>query len=375
VKPAKGRSRAAVATALSIVLHAVFGVGLYFAPSVTPPINITYEFEVTDQKRDFMPPEVPEEPPPPPPPRKRPKPRPDEGGGPDAGADERDGGVPDGGPTDGGVPDAAPADGGRPAPVATKDLRKFAPGGARVIVLLRNDLVRGSPYRDAAVGLMRALPDWRSLVGDSDFDPVRELDAMLIATPNPYDVTATFLAARVKSEARAKREIKPRFTPGDTRTLDWPFEKLAVVARPEQHDRIAGPWLGHLRRFEQQTSGGAALYLTLQDLKGLMELTGGKIIRIPSVVELSMTAAVPAAVRIRLSYDDEAQAEKVREAWPWITDKIKRYPPVQLFGMATVTDSLTPRREGAVVFIEGNVSQKHVEAVLGLARMALLRQL
>lgn len=360
--------------ALSVLAHAVFGLVIWLAPSVAPPINLQYEFDVVQDQRDFFPPEVPDEPPPPPPPRKK-KPPAEEPGddaeeaAPDGGV--ADGGVPDGGPSDGGAPDAGP----RPAPVATKDLRKFAPGGARVIVVLRADLVRSSPYRQAAEGLMRALPDWRILVGGSDFDPVGELDAMLIATPNPYDLTATFLAARVRNEARARRIIKPETFPGDPRRLAWPVAGLAVFARPEHHERIAGPWLRHLQRFESQSRGGAALYLTLQDLKGLMEVTGGKIIRIPKIVELSLTVSDPAIVRVRNSYEDEETAEKVREAWPWIVDKIKSYPPVQLLGLGGITDELVPRREGTVVYVEGAVSKKHIEALLALARMALLHQL
>ncbi len=360
--------------AISVVLHAFFGVGLWLAPAIKPPLQITYEFDVVKNK-DFLPPEAPDEPPLPPP-RRRPKPKPAGEGPGDGGVP--DGGVPDGGPTDGGPTDG-PADGGAPdaapRPVATKDLRKYAPGGARVIVLLRNDLVRRSPYRAAAEGLLRALPDWRSLVGDSDFDPIGELDAMLVATPNPYDVTATFLAARVKNESRARAAIHPQVGPNDPRTLDWPVEHLAVFASKEQHEKIAGPWLRHLQRFENQTSGGAALYLTLQDLKGLMEVTGGRIIRIPRTCELSVTVTEPASLRLKNTYEDEDTAQKVLEAWPWIVDKVKHYAPVQIFGLATLPDSLTPRREGTILYVEGTVARRHIEALLTLARMALLRQL
>src|SRR6478609_4213156 len=83
-----------------------------------------------------------------------------------------------------------------PPPPETTDLSPFAPDDAHLVVLLRMDKLRNSPHRAGAEALLSALPDWNTLVVGSDVSPIDDFEALLIATANPHDVTATFLAAR-----------------------------------------------------------------------------------------------------------------------------------------------------------------------------------
>ena len=73
----------------------------------------------------------------------------------------------------------------------TADLSKFAPGDAKILLLLRTDRMRRSPHRMAVETLLRHLPDYDTLVSGSTLSPFDDFNALLIATSNPMDVTAT----------------------------------------------------------------------------------------------------------------------------------------------------------------------------------------
>lgn len=75
-------------------------------------------------------------------------------------------------------------------------LAAFAPGDAALLLLLRNDRIRGGPYEEDVKRLLGVFYDFKTLLWDNGIDAIQDLDALLIATPNPYRVTRTFLAVR-----------------------------------------------------------------------------------------------------------------------------------------------------------------------------------
>lgn len=79
-------------------------------------------------------------------------------------------------------------------PVAT-DLGMWGPEGARLVVVIRNDRLRQSPHAQSVRDVLDSFPDWRTLVGGADVDPLNDIDTTLIASSNPKYINQTFLAA------------------------------------------------------------------------------------------------------------------------------------------------------------------------------------
>ncbi len=79
-------------------------------------------------------------------------------------------------------------------PIAT-DLSMWGPEGAQLVVVVRNDRLRTSPHADDVRSVLHAFPDWRTLIGGANLDPLNEIDTTVIASANPKYINQTFLAA------------------------------------------------------------------------------------------------------------------------------------------------------------------------------------
>ena len=84
----------------------------------------------------------------------------------------------------------------RDGPNDLPDMRSFAPGNARMTVLVRFDQLRGQPYERVIRKIVRAVPDYRLLLGVPTFDPTRDMDWFFMASPDPRYIQNTFLAVR-----------------------------------------------------------------------------------------------------------------------------------------------------------------------------------
>jgi hypothetical protein len=121
-------------------------------------------------------------------------------------------------------------------PGATHGVQSYAPEGSRVTALLRVDRLRGSPYLAAVDGLLLHLPDRRDLLEGTGLDLYRDIDALLIATPNPLDQAVTFLAARHRLSDGTLRSALEKGARATGRKLSWRSER----GRPFAERQSAG---------------------------------------------------------------------------------------------------------------------------------------
>lgn len=170
-----------------------------------------------------------------------------------------DQGTPDAGP-DLGLPPGERYPAGTINPIAT-DLGMWGPEGARLVVVTRNDRLRASPHAQSVQNLLQAFPDWRTLVGGADLDPLRDIDAMVVASSDPRYINRTFLAAvhhlptervvRTLSQGQHggvaweqnDGRLIGRPTPNegvDPRVFFVPTEKIFVFSRPEFMNALQG---------------------------------------------------------------------------------------------------------------------------------------
>jgi len=121
-------------------------------------------------------------------------------------------------------PPVTDPDGGAARPRPTS-VRSYAPEGSRVTALMRLDRLRDTPYAGLVDALLLHLPDRRDLLEGTDLDLFRDVDALLIATPNPLDYRATLLAIRHHLSDRAVRAALERGARATDRKLAWRTER------------------------------------------------------------------------------------------------------------------------------------------------------
>jgi len=131
-----------------------------------------------------------------------------------------------------------PADGGA-APPRPQSVRSYAPEGSRVTALLRVDRLRDTPYATLVDAMLMRLPDRRDLLEGTDIDLYRDVDALLVATPNPLDPAVTFLAVRHHLTDGALRAALDKGARATGRKLSWRTERGRPFAerRPSAADR------------------------------------------------------------------------------------------------------------------------------------------
>ena len=125
------------------------------------------------------------------------------------------------------------------------NLHVMAPGNARLIVLIRNDRVAGSPFENSVRKLFKAFPDYKMTLGASQIDPVRDLNAMLIATANPMYLAETFL---VVSHNLNPTDLKKYVSESFPVKIDWTTHNGHPIGIPDSNDGKYNPLSGYYRR-------------------------------------------------------------------------------------------------------------------------------
>ena len=131
-----------------------------------------------------------------------------------------------------GPPDAR-GGAGEPRPPS---VRSYGPKGSRVTALLRIDRLRGTLYAPLVDGLLVNLPDRHDLLDGTGVDLYRDIDAILIATPDPRDARVTFLAVRHHLTDAEMRTALQRGARATGRELLWRTER----GRPFAERRSVG---------------------------------------------------------------------------------------------------------------------------------------
>jgi hypothetical protein len=282
------------------------------------------------------------------------------------------------------------ASGSRPAaprplpPPETTDLAPFAPEDAQLVVLLRMDKLRQSPHREAVEALLGALPDWSTLVAGSGVSPLDDFDALLIATADPRDATATFLAARHADLPKIRALAGRPLPDGDPRQFRTLKPGLTALAPPDAWaaPALAGggggggggttgdgktvslqhKWLEQLEKFDEvaRAPGGPAVLVTFADVPALLQLGAG--IPTPQALELATTAEGPLSLRLRAAFQNEAEARAFAAEWPQI---LARYRSMAaLLGLSTALDELRLEVHGSEAQLSGRIPEAQVRLAL-----------
>ena len=255
-------------------------------------------------------------------------------------------------------------------PPETTDLSPFAPDDAHLVVLLRMDKLRRSPHRAGAEALLAALPDWTTLVAGSGISPVDDFEALLIATANPHDVTATFLAARHADTPKMRALVERKLPDGDPRVFKIVSPTLALLTQPNELGRDMGDpratWLAQLEQFDRvaQADNGPAVLVTLSDAPALIHFGDG--LPTPQAIAVAATADASPAARVRVVFADAAEAQAFGRAWPRILQRYRE--ATALFGLSTALDGFQLSINDAQVELTGRVPEAQMRLGLNWVR-------
>ncbi len=274
-------------------------------------------------------------------------------------------------------------------PPQTTDLRPFAPDDAHLVVLLCANKLRRSPHRAGIEALVGAVPDYRMLIDGTGLTVMDDFEALLFATSNLRDPTATFFAARFPDGSRLRTVISRPIRSGDARVFRVLAPGLAVLTQPGDAARLDAAahaeaahadggsddararWLAELERFDRvsREAGGPAVVVTLSDAPSLFRLGDG--LPTPSALALAATADAAAAVRIQLVFATVEEAEKFAAAWPGLVLRWRQ--KTALLGLGPALDQLALSRDGARLELAGHVPEAQLRIGLAFAR-ALIPQ-
>jgi hypothetical protein len=335
---------------------------------------------------------------------------------------------------DAGAPTAAdarrPADSQRPEPAAPRprDLSGYGPEGSRLTALLRLDRLRATPDAASYIGpideVLRLLPDRRRLLEGTGLDLYRDFDALLIATPDPFDDAVTFLAVRHHLDDAALRAALDRGAAAGHHPIEWreeagrpvgarhgegrddrlfvlPEPHLAVIAPPAYAKLLIEPPpgdAGRLARGERRASpdadhrGGAwgpsqgphhndwrGLVARIDAEDGAMPeeavfmLTATNLIRgeasgapaaMPRVLSLLAGTAPSPFLQLTAEFAAEAQARAWQAEWPAWRQKLLGNPLVLLAGLNPIVTRAELERSGATITLHTTATPEETRRIL-----------
>ena len=289
-------------------------------------------------------------------------------------------------------------------------LGTLAPGDAALMLLLRMDRLRKSPYEEAVRRLLEVFYDHKTLLWTSGMDPIQDFDAMLIATPNPYRVTRTFLAVHHSLPPRRVRRGLSRAARYQNKRMRWrrhgsvlhgqipspprhPRDPRVVVLRrnvvmltdpahipllslrPESTARRAPdagvevPWVQRLEQMEGMGGSGKegpGLLLQAINLPRLVRLPPD--FTTPQSFKLTIPATDPSDLHALIFFATPADARTFLAAVPRRIKQAKRSLLLRLLGVTSLLESIQFKRRGTIVDARVQLSGEQVNSLLGIFR-------
>ncbi|HSZ81941.1 MAG TPA: hypothetical protein VLA14_06655 [Polyangia bacterium] len=328
-----------------------------------------------------------------------------------------------------GADDAADDEASGPGPT---DLRQLGPEGSRFTMLLRVDRLKNTPFAEPVDALLMRMPDRRDLLEGTGLSFYDDFEALLIATPNPLDYTATFLAARhhlgdvamrsaIDRGARATNRVvawraqdgRPwgerhargpaSALPGarDERIIVLPAPGLVVVTPPAYRALLRAParaaaadggldagdvdggapapsWAALLRRIDDETGLLPADAVAMASAVDLFKRAPGAPppallgveLEVPRALTVVMGVAPEPYFEITAAFADEAAARRCEESWPTLQRRLRTNPYLVLGGLSSLAARITATREGGTVRLRLTSSTDEAVRVLLIAARA-----
>jgi hypothetical protein len=273
-----------------------------------------------------------------------------------------------------------------------------------VRVILRMASLRTSPHRPALLSLLTAFPDMHILAHGTGRPAaalaallVDELQVLLIATPDPSNITATAFYGIYEDRQDRGDRATLRGVLGQRQRLDWdprelsaPARGLLAFARPDllgpgtytppppagaPPDRPESPtapppsppadWAAQLR--SALLVPGPALSAEILNVHERIRLGGG--LPTPTALRLAMSGEERPSVVLRAELRTPGEAAQLAALVPELKAKLSPY--LFLFGLSGLLDDLKLETRGAAVELAGPVPGRQLDVLLGLLAQQL----
>ncbi len=214
--------------------------------------------------------------------------------------------------------------------------------------------IRKLSFREQAIDIMAAFPDFEFLVSKGGFDPLHDFDHIVIASSNIRDWRQTFLAVDYKMSREELKAGIERAVAANDEHIEWIEEngilrgnpvplgedpdvdqrwfvllenKVAVYVLPDflphiladevGEDPTAGNFVANLtklRRFaaRQPTAG---LQVVVSNLRRSVKRTKGLAFQVPDRIELSAEAEEDPELIVRGTFDTAVDAKAFQQWW------------------------------------------------------------
>lgn len=291
------------------------------------------------------------------------------------------------------------------------NLHVLAPGNARIIVLIRNDRVKGSRFESSIRRLFLAFPDYKFTLGASDIDPILDIDALLIATANPKLYAETFLVAshhippeklhHAIQQAFPTRlnwrhyNERPLAVPDSTdgqynprsgiykRAIYLPDDQTVLFLKPEvlpslntaHVDAIVATRDQDLSTPEQKQTflqslgtigngdslSAPTLFFMLQGIENIYLGAGFPKFNPPKALMASLSTADQPHVNLQATFASEEDAKQFASLWPQITHAASN---LGIPGVGVILNALSLTPEKEQLFVTGDLNGAMISLVL-----------
>ena len=367
-----------------------FGIGEEIAMAATPPAAAPPEAALAETEHGADDPQGESEPD-----AGRPEPADRDAGVPPATA------IPDAGETATALA-AADEDGGQTLGFGDRDGGATLPAGAQIAVRVDMARIRSSPLSSDVEQLLAAIPDWQMILEGSGVDPVRDLDRLLLATPDPMDRSRWLIVgehvggfarveAAVQALAQARNAAAPWHEAHGVLVAPWLNrdrterivarldESRFAIVRPEDLPRLLA--VAQASADEQVDGGVLSPAAALMDMGadealsveayGARRYVVGNMRGIPLRARSTVRELPDNRVTLVAEgeYDDAAQAAEAQGYWDRYLEQIAQNPWVGLIGMSSPVRNRQGRVEGAWLHYETVLSHRQIRSILGYGRM------
>jgi hypothetical protein len=153
------------------------------------------------------------------------------------------------------------------------DLLLWLPSDIKMAGLISLSLLRSRPDREVFETTFQKLPYFDSIAGGSDLDFFQQLDAVLIATQNPFDVKETYLMLRHNQDEKMIRKAVSRHFAALGVKENWYRVSGVDVVQPSKKNFDKIPWIYF---FPQDKVVGIVHISKRDSIKTLMQVPGSQ---------------------------------------------------------------------------------------------------
>lgn len=285
-------------------------------------------------------------------------------------------------------------------PRSIPGVSSVAPGNAMFTAMIDNRELRRSPHRKVLEELVRSLPDYHRVVGQTGYDPVSTYDQLMIASADIRYLHENLL---VGSTSLSEEKLRERLGEVAGEPLTWKREGGLPVARPEKvwwakkgDERAfflpgdglvafgrteyasflkAGKKKGFFAEMPQAIdpkTGALPAVLVIEVSKLRMALPGhAATLPPPNAVKLALHDDKSPLLRASLGFAKPEDAARFAKRWPGVKKKLLSDVFLTLLGYARVLEKVQLKEDGGSVYLELRLTPKETTRFVKLAARSI----